>query len=113
MLERLRYAEGVKTAVLQHEIHELQKDLEKINEIGESFMRLTSKESEPIQFLLKSRSLYESIEFLISKVFKVNIDVYPYDLPRELSEKRIQLEKAKALRALLDFKDELIFRLMI
>ena len=42
----------------------------------------------------------------------MNIDVYPYDLPRELSEKRLQLEKAKALRSLLDFKDELIFRLM-
>ena len=39
--------------------------------------------------------------------------MFPYDLPRELSEKRVQLEKAKALRALLDFKDELIFRLMI
>lgn len=70
MLERLRYADGVKVAVLQHEIHELQKDLEKINELGESFMRLTSRTSDPIHFLLKSRAIYEGIEVLISKVFK-------------------------------------------
>lgn len=38
MLEKLNRAEGMKTTLLQHEIAELQKDLEKINEIGEDFM---------------------------------------------------------------------------
>lgn len=70
MLERLRYSEGVKVAVLQHEIQELQRDLERINEIGETFMRFTSRNADPVSFLLKSRALYESIEQLVSKVFK-------------------------------------------
>ena len=41
-----------------------------------------------IEFLVHSRKLYEEIEFLINKPFKISIDVYPYDLPRELMEKR-------------------------
>lgn len=46
---------------------------------------------DPCPFLLRSRQIYENIEYLVSKPFKVNIDVYPYDLPRELTELRLQL----------------------
>jgi len=38
---------------------------------------------------MKSRSLYESIEHMIAKPFKTTIDIYPYDLPRELTELRL------------------------
>lgn len=34
ILERLKSAEGIKVAVLQHEMSELQKDLDRINDIG-------------------------------------------------------------------------------
>jgi palmitoyltransferase len=38
--------------------------------------------------------------------------VYPYDLPRELTELRLQLQKAVAQKQLLDFKNEIIWKLM-
>ena len=70
MLEKLGRSEGMKTTLLQHEIAEIQKDLEKINEIGEDFMELTGERSDLINFLLQSRRLYENIEFLLTKPLK-------------------------------------------
>jgi len=40
--------------------------------------------------------LNENIEYIASKPFKVNIDIVPNDLPRELKEKRVKLEKYKS-----------------
>lgn len=73
MLEKLNRAEGMKTTLLQHEIAELQKDLEKINEIGEDFMEWTGEKADFIHFLLQSRRMYESIEFLLTKPLKSTI----------------------------------------
>ena len=42
----------------------------------------------------------------------MNIDVYPYDLPRELTEMRLQLQKVHAQKALVKFKDELMWELL-
>lgn len=53
--------------------------------------------------------MYESIEQLNSKPFQVNIDVYPYDLPRELTEKRLEMEKMKSIEKVVEFKDEVIY----
>ena len=70
-------------------MHELTTDLNNINDIGVHVKELTSKgPGGMIEFLVHSRKLYEEIEFLTNKPFKVSIDVYPYDLPRELMEKR-------------------------
>lgn len=41
-----------------------------------------------VDFLLRSRVLSENIEYIAAKPFKVEINVTPYDLPRELKEKR-------------------------
>lgn len=68
---------------------ELQKDLDRINDVGHNFNEFTKDPNEPIGFLLRSRNLYENIENMVAKPFKVNIDVYPYDLPRELTEMRL------------------------
>ena len=38
-------------------------------------------------FLHAYRQLHENIEHSITKQFKVDIDVYPNDLPRELAER--------------------------
>ncbi len=70
MLEKLQRSEGMKTTLLQHEIAEIQKDLEKINEIGEDFMELTGERADLVNFLLQSRRLYENIEFLLTKPLK-------------------------------------------
>jgi hypothetical protein len=38
------------------------------------------------------RQLSENIEYAVTKHFKVDIDVFPNDLPRELAERQILLE---------------------
>lgn len=91
---------------------EIQKDLDKINDVGFQFNELSKNPTEPIQFLLNSRNMYENIEFLVAKPFKSNIDVYPYDLPRELTEIRQQLKKVEAQKALIEFKNEVIWKIM-
>jgi len=37
---------------------------------------------------LRYRVLNENVEYVTAKPFKVDIDVIPYDLPRELKERR-------------------------
>jgi hypothetical protein len=59
---------------------------------------LTTNQADPLNFLLRSRSLYDNLEYLVTKPFKVSIDVYPYDLPRELTERRMEFEKIKAYK---------------
>ena len=45
-----------------------------------------------LQFLHKYRQLNENIEYAVTKHFKVDIDVLPNDLPRELAERRVLME---------------------
>jgi palmitoyltransferase len=52
---------------------------------------LTADSVDPAPFLLKSRFIYEQIEHLVLKPFKTDIVIYPYDLPRELTELRLLL----------------------
>lgn len=48
----------------------------------------------------------------MAKPFKVQIEVYPYDLPRELTELRLQLQRAAAQQHLLEFKNDIIWKLL-
>lgn len=57
------------------------------------------------------RQLNENIEYAVTKHFKVDIDVYPNDLPRELAERQILLEHYEEQRKLLKFKDDVIWKL--
>lgn len=52
---------------------ELQKDCDMINDLGSMFNEFTRKEADQMNFLLRSRNLYENIEYLVAKPFKVNI----------------------------------------
>lgn len=70
MVDKLKSAESIKLAILQHEMAELQKDMDKINELGHLFNELTRDFTNPIEFLLKFRQIYEQIEILIAKPFK-------------------------------------------
>lgn len=49
---------------------ELQKDLDRINDVGHNFNEFTKDPNEPIGFLLRSRNLYENIENMVAKPFK-------------------------------------------
>ena len=62
-------------------------------------------------FLHAYRQLHENIEHSITKQFKVDIDVYPNDLPRELAERQVLLEHYEEQRKLLKFKDDVIWKL--
>ena len=47
----------------------------------------------------------------MTKQFKVEIDIYPNDMPRELAERRVLLEHYEEQRKLLKFKDDVIWKL--
>ena len=64
-----------------------------------------------VGFLHKYRQINENIEYAVTKQFKVEIDVLPNDLPRELAERRTLLEHYEEQRRLLKFKDDVIWKL--
>ena len=64
-----------------------------------------------VRFLHGYRQLNENIEYAVTKQFKVEIDVFPNDLPRELAERQILLEHYEEQRKLVKFKDDVIWRL--
>lgn len=111
IIERLKSSEGQKLAILQHEMAELQKDIDRINDINGQFGTLTKTKAEIVDFLLRCRVLNENIEYISAKPFKVQVDVTPYDLPRELKEKREKLKKFKIHQELLNFKDNIIWKI--
>lgn len=57
------------------------------------------------------KQLHENIEFILTKQFKVEIDVYPNDLPRELAERQLLIEHYEEQRNMLRFKDDVIWKL--
>ena len=91
VIERLKSAEGVKTAVMSHDLSEVQQDITRIDEILMFMEEITNAGSEglpdQLAFLSHYKQLSENIEYAITKQFKVDIDVYPNDLPRELAER--------------------------
>lgn len=62
-------------------------------------------------FLHGYRQLNENMEYAVTKQFKVDIDIYPNDLPRELAERQVLLEHYEEQRKLLKFKDDVIWKL--
>ena len=121
IMERLRSAEGVKQAVLQHDIAEVQKDITRIDEIlmtmeeiatgGQPMGQQQQVAPDITAFLHRYRQLSDNIEYAVTKQFKVEIDVFPNDLPRELAERRVLLEHYEEQRKLLRFKDDVIWKL--
>ena len=123
-MERLRSAEGVKLAVLQHDIAEIQKDITRIDEILMTMEEIAQGDldqnsqnegkqfgPDALQFLHKYRQLNDNIDYSVTKHFKVEVDVVPNDLPRELAERRTLMEHYEEQRRLLKFKDDTIWKL--
>ena len=59
----------------------------------------------------KYRQLNDNIDYSVTKHFKVEVDVTPNDLPRELAERRTLMEHYEEQRRLLKFKDDTIWKL--
>ncbi len=49
---------------------ELQKDLDRINDIGYTIKELTKDPNDKASFLLRSKALYENVEYMVAKPFK-------------------------------------------
>jgi palmitoyltransferase len=141
VVERLNSAEGVKLAILQYDIAELQKDVNKIDGILQHLDELNGVGGAPqpaqatspaptpagataslvqpvgqsvnqVGFLLNFKRLQEDIDELITKQFKTDIPVIPNDLPRELAEKRVKLEEYEKQKVLLKEKNDVILKLV-
>lgn len=69
ILDRLEQAEGKKISILQKEISFLQRDINNIDDLIESFVEIMKK-TDPIDFLLVCKELLDYIEILVSKSFK-------------------------------------------
>jgi hypothetical protein len=111
MLERLESSQGHKQSVLQHEMASIQQLIDAINAIIQQFTGLTNEGVTPLEFMVKAATLRQNIEYLLNKTFKTELDVYPYDLPRELIQIRKELEENAQLDSLLGLKDEIILKL--
>jgi hypothetical protein len=81
MSDRLQGSYGSKTAILTHQITELQGDLERMNEI----IRTVETSQDVVSFLRQSKDLRDSMEVVLSKPTLVNVAVSPGDLPCELA----------------------------
>mmetsp|Transcript_3327 Transcript_3327/g.2287 ORF Transcript_3327/g.2287 Transcript_3327/m.2287 type:complete len:130 (-) Transcript_3327:1082-1471(-) len=118
-MERLKSAEGVKLAILQHDIAEIQKDITRIDEILMTMEEVTKTSGGPsssfmpdlLGFLHKYRQLIDNIEYAQTKHFKLDIDVIANDLPRELTDRRALLEHYEEQRRWSKFKDDVIWKL--
>lgn len=135
VVERLNSAEGVKLAILQYDIAELQKDVNKIDGIlqhldelngvapqqpvlpppspvGGNLVMPVGQGINEVGFLLKYKVIQEDIDELITKQFKVDISIIPNDLPRELAEKRVKLDEYEKQKGLLKEKNDIILKLV-
>lgn len=127
ILERLNSAQGTKLAILLNDLSEIQKDVNRIDDILRTLDELanptnmpgappltksSSGQTQQVQFLLRYKRLQEEIDYSITKQFKVDIKVIPNDLPRELAERRLETEEFQKSKNLLKMKDDMIFKLL-
>jgi len=111
MLERLRSSEGIKLAMLNHEMCDLQQDMDKIEAIV-MHMSAVSREKDVIGFLTIFVKLYEDIENILAKPLRTEIAINPMDLPRELTEKRKLCADALNIENALKFKNDIIWKMI-
>jgi len=108
IVERLKSAEGVKQSVLQHMMANIQNDVDAINQLLEQFTDMTQDGRNPLEFMLKNSMFKQNIEYILEKPFQREINVTPYDLPRELASLREEIEKIEKLEEFSKFKDDVI-----
>ena len=116
IIESLRSEEGKKMAILQHESSVIQKEIDKINDIVEAVKEVSFNESpDMIGFLLKFKQIVENIEITLTKPVRNNalITVPVNDFPREVEERKKNLENYKKIKELVAVKDDIIWGLIV
>lgn len=79
---------GQKVSLLLNELHSLEKDLESIQSSENFLIAQGNNPNDKIEFLLNQPRIKENLENFIAKPFKKSIEVFPYDLPREMNKLR-------------------------
>lgn len=69
-IDRSRNAEGQKTAILQHEMAALQREIQKIDQLCSEYDKI---KDQPTELMLRSRALKELVEGIMTKPFKTTI----------------------------------------
>lgn len=111
-LDKLRMAEGAKTAILLHSISDYQKEVDKIDDLTALVLQLTKENIDPTDLLIRMRQVADEIELTSARPIKKEIDVTP-DLPMDLEVQRENLEKMKIAQEIIDFKDNVITQLIV
>lgn len=106
--ERLKSAEGKKLSMLQHMMSEIQQDVDQIQVLTNEFMKMTNDGTTPLSFMVKSPTISQNVEFLLNKPFKREIQVTPYDFPRELAQLRKEIAEITLLENMDKLKTEII-----
>ncbi|OMJ65732.1 hypothetical protein SteCoe_37711 [Stentor coeruleus] len=109
MLERLNSAFNSYDGFIQSDIKSLDEDLRNIDAI---IQELNSCDTDLVRFLFKYKDIKKELEIAISKPFRSDIKVRPSDLPHELEEIRGLAGKCMALKELVEYKNDLIWKLM-
>ena len=111
ILERLKNSESSKLAIVTHEQSQIQNELESIESVNQNFEALTKDDTNIADFLLKSSMINKNIEHILSKPFKKEVDVNPWDLPHEIREIRESQDHYKVLEESMKFKNSVIWNL--
>lgn len=109
MNERLNFSYGTKQAILQHELKELQIDLDRIQHI---ISLIESSANDQVAFLQRSSDLRSLMDLALSKPFRVSIDIHSEDLPKELNKVREIINEFPAMQQLVKVKDEMVWKLL-
>lgn len=80
-----------------------------MNDLAIEFFDLI-KNGDDIDFIMDHQYLHDRIEFLIAKPIKLGVDVVADDLPKELTDLRLELSKIEAFRNNLELLNEIIWR---
>ena len=112
MLDRLRQAENNKVALLVEDSDELQQEILRIEDMLRNLDELTTVPMDPQEFLIRTRQVDQWIEYTLAKPLKPLPDINPYDLPQELKIVRDKLNQVASYQELLDFKDQVIHKLL-
>ena len=109
MVERLSSAFNGHGGLIQSDVRALTEDLEHVNLI---IADLANCDQDIVKFLLGYRDIKFALEQAISKPFRSDIKVQPSDLPRELEEIRALSSKCVKLEALIELKNEIIWKFL-
>lgn len=113
LMENLRSEEGKKLAILQYESANVNKEINKIQDIINIVNEINLADSpDMIAFLLRYKQLHETVELILAKPVKQNIEIPADDFSRDLEERARKLNKYEKMKNLIKAKDDIIWALL-